>query len=83
MICIFFKHTTQDVHTVAQYRYQKELTIKLILEEHQKEEQKGSLPCLLVGCVYLGRMPIILVNYFGSCYFSQARKYCLVINHVK
>lgn len=44
MICIFFKHTIKDFHTVAQYRYQKELTIKLILEEHQKEEQKGSLP---------------------------------------
>lgn len=70
MSCIFFKHTIQHIHTVASYRRQKELTIKLILEGHESEEQKGSLPWLLVGCISLGRMPTILVHYFGYCHFS-------------
>lgn len=44
VICIFLKHTIRPVHTVAEYRCQKELAIKLILERHWNEEQKGSLP---------------------------------------
>lgn len=44
MICIFLEHTIQPVHTVAAYRCQKELAIKLILEGHQNEEQNGGLP---------------------------------------
>lgn len=83
VICIFLKHTIQPVHTVAEYGCQKELAIKLILERHRNEKQKGSLPWLLVGCVCLGIMPTILVYYSGSCDLSQARKYCLMINWVK
>lgn len=83
VICIFLKHTIWPVHTVAEYRCQKELAIKLILERHRNEEQKGGLPWLLVGCVCLGVMPTILVYYFGSCYLSQSRKYYLMINCVK
>lgn len=83
VICIFLKHTIWPVHTVAEHRCQKELAIKLILERHRNEEQKGGLPWLLVGCVRLGVMPTILVYYFGSCYLSQARKDCLMINCVK
>lgn len=44
VICIFLKHTIQPVHTVAEYGCQKELAIKLILERHRNEKQKGSLP---------------------------------------
>lgn len=44
MIYIFLEHTITPVHTVAKCRCQKELTIKLILEGHQNEEQKGGLP---------------------------------------
>lgn len=83
VICIFLKNTIRPAHTVAEYRCQKELAIKLILERHWNEEQKGSLPWLLVGCACLGIMPTILVYYFGSCYLSQARKYYLMINCVK
>lgn len=83
VICIFLKHTIWPVHAVAEYRCQKELAIKPILERCRNEEQKGSLPWLLVGCVCLGIMPTILVYYFGSCYLSQARKYYFMINCVK
>lgn len=44
MICIFLEHTIRPVHIVAEYRCQKEPAIKLILEGHQNEEQKGGLP---------------------------------------
>lgn len=44
VICIFLKHTIRPFHTVAEYGCQKEGAIKLILERHWNEDQKGGLP---------------------------------------